>query len=201
MSFGRSHLFVLAALTLAAGCKKPAVDTGPKGPVGITHPELPCAEGTIGLGAPPPEGNEIYCARVYPDGKITRQGPAIEWYSASRKKAQGAYMEDKKSGPWQVWHPNGAVQEQGSYVAGNKEGPWVAFHANGERASEGEFIGGNEAGTWTFWSEDGLTRTEGKYDNFGQRTGTWVDHSADDKPLRERNYRNGRLINQREYDN
>ncbi|MCB9675356.1 MAG: hypothetical protein H6737_09585 [Alphaproteobacteria bacterium] len=193
-------LLALALLTLAPACKKAAIDTGPKAPVGISHPDLPCSEGTIGLGTPPPDGLEIYCALWFPDGKVVRMGPAIEWHSAARKKAQGSYADDKRTGPWQYWHPNGVIAEQGSFIAGNKEGPWVAFHENGERASEGEFIGGKEVGAWTFWSEDGLTRTEGKYDSYGLREGTWVDHSADDKPLRERKYRNGRLINQREYD-
>jgi len=190
---------LLLSLTVL-GCKKNAIDTGPRGPVGITHPDLPCAEGTIGLGTPPPEGLEIHCARVHPDGKIIWQGPAIEWHSPSRKKAQGSYVDGKKSGPWQMWHPNNSIMEQGSYIAGNKEGPWVAFHSNGERASEGEYIAGYKVGPWVFWSEDGLTRTEGSFDNYGKRTGIWVDHGADDTPLRERKYRDGRLIFQREID-
>ncbi len=199
MTLSRFSLPLLVALAVV-GCKKAPVDTGPAQPVGIQHPELPCAEGTIGLGAPPPEGNEIYCARVFPDGTTTRQGPAIEWHSATRKKAQGTYMADRKSGPWQMWHPNGAVEAQGSFVAGKKEGRWVTFHTNGERASEGEFIADQPIGMWTYWSDDGLTRTEGKYDNYGNREGKWIDYGADDTPLRERNYRNGRLTNQREYE-
>lgn len=189
----------VSLLILAVACKKAAVDTGPQMPVGIQHPDLPCTNGTIGMGEPPPAGTEIYCARVYPDGRIQRQGPAIMWHSPSRRKAQGAFLDDRKSGAWQMWHPNGAVAGQGSFVADNKEGAWVEFHGNGERASEGDYVGGKETGKWMYWSEDGLTRTEGKYDAYGKRQDSWIDYGADDQPIRERIYRNGRLVNQREY--
>lgn len=191
---------LLAALTLAGACKKAPVDTGPKGPQGISHPDLACAEGTIGLGAAPPDGLEVYCARVFEDGRTVRQGPSIQWHGASRRAAIGSWMDGKRSGNWQTWHPNGSAHEQGNYIAGVREGIWIAFHASGERASEGEYVNGKEHGRWVYWSDDGLTRTEGNFD-LGLREGTWLDHGPDDKPVRERKYRNGRLINQREIEN
>jgi hypothetical protein len=192
--------WTLCATLFLIACKKAPIDSGPTGPVGINHPDLACAEGTIGLGAAPPDGMEVYCARVFEDGRIVRQGPSIQWHSASRRAGTGVWLDGKRSGAWQTWHANGAAHEQGTYIGGMKEGPWIAFHTNSERASEGEFVGGKENGAWTFWSEDGLTRTEGVY-NLGNREGKWIDYGPDDKPVRERNYRNGRLINQREYDN
>lgn len=189
---------LLVAVIGLAGCKKQVVDNGPKQPVGINHPDLDCPPGSIGLGAAPPNGLEIYCARVDPyTNAVTRQGPAITWHSATRRASTGAYSEGKKNGQWVYWAPTGTPEAQGSYSGDKKDGLWTTFHPTGEKASEGSYVGGREEGRWTFWAEDGLSRSEGMYE-YGGRVGKWIDFDADGKPVRERTYRNGRLVTQRE---
>lgn len=189
--------WMLLAVALVA-CKKQVVEQKPTGPVGIQHPDLDCPTGTIGMGEPPPNGREIYCARVDPyTNTVTRQGPAITWHSPTRRASRGTYSEGRKNGPWTYWSPAGSPEKQGSYAGDKMDGLWVTFHGNGEKASEGTYVSGREEGRWTFWAEDGSSRSTGSYE-IGQRVGTWTDFDADDKPLRERTYRNGRLVTQRE---
>jgi hypothetical protein len=191
--------FVLTmALVGAAGCKKQVVDTGPKMPVGITHPDLDCPPGTIGMGAAPPTGTEVYCARVDPyTNTVTRQGPSITWHSGTRRASTGAYNENRKNGQWTYWSPRGTLEQQGSYTADRKDGLWTTFHVNGEKASEGNYVSDREEGNWTFWGEDGLSYSRGEY-RYGGRIGKWIDYDADGNALRERTYRNGSIVTQRE---
>lgn len=190
-------MLLLGAVS-AMGCKKATVETGPKAPVGITHPDLDCPPGTIGMGAAPPTGMEVYCARVDPyTGSATRHGPAIAWHSQTRRASTGAFADGKKSGQWVYWSPAGTPQKQGAYTAGREDGLWTTFHATGDKASEGTFVSGREEGRWTFWGEDGLSRSEGMYE-YGGRVGKWLDYGADGEALRERLYRNGRMVTQRE---
>lgn len=190
--------WMLVLAVAVSGCKKQVVDTGPAGPVGINHPDLDCPTGTIGMGAPPPNGREIHCARVDPyTSTATRQGPAIGWHSPTRRAFTGSYVDGRKNGAWVYWSPAGTPEKQGNYVNDKQDGLWLTFHPNGEKASEGTFVSGREEGRWTFWSEDGLTRSTGSYE-LGGRVGTWMDYGPDDEPTRERTYRRGRLVTQRE---
>ena len=74
---------------------------------------------------------------------------------------------------------------------------WTSYHPSGDRASEGQMVDGKENGRWTYWNNETLSRTEGEY-ILGDRDGIWMDFGPDDRPLRERTYRAGRLVSQRE---
>ena len=162
-----------------------------------SHPDLRCAPGTVAAGAAPPQGWEAWCVKPLATGTSVREGPSIQWHTNEARKAEGSYVADKQHGPWLYWYPTGTPQMQGSFASGVREGVWTSYHADGERASEGLYVDGNEHGTWTYWNTETLTRTEGEY-ILGGRDGAWIDYSADDTGVRERIYRNNRLVSQRE---
>ena len=187
----------LLALALLGACAKPPPPVAAPVDRGIQHPDLPCAEGTVGRGAAPPAGTEIFCARVDSSGTVTRQGPVIAWHSASRRAYAGAYADDQKAGRWTYWHVSGALDEEGSYSADKKDGAWVMYHPNGRKAAEGSFVAGKEEGPWVFYNEDHSRISRGTY-VAGGRDGLWIDYDPQDRPVRERSYRNGRVVTQRE---
>lgn len=161
------------------------------------HPDLQCPPGSMGVGTPPPEGTEVWCEVRLTNGTLVREGPSIQWYANGRKRSEGAYVVDQRHGPWLYWFPTGGPEAQGTYASGVKEGTWTTYAAGGSRASEGQFVGGREHGIWTFWDESGERRTEGEF-VLGARTGRWLDHGPDGTAVRERIYREGRLVSQRE---
>ena len=186
----------LAAFLFLTGCPpKPVTVTGPGWPVG--HPDLQCPAGTAPNGYAPPHGWEVWCEKPLPNGTSLREGPSLTWHANEQRKAEGSYADGRQNGPWLYWFPTGTPESQGSFAMGAKEGVWTTFQANGERSSEGQFVSGAEHGPWTFWNADVLTRTEGSY-VLGNRDGVWLDYGPDDKPVRERIYREGRMITMRE---
>jgi hypothetical protein len=191
----RSKTAPLAVLAmLACGPKAPPESAGPPQPA-IT--EITCPPGTVATGAAPPLGVEVWCDRPMPDGTFVRTGPAIQWHGNGQKKSTGAYLADKREGPWLFWYATGTPEKQGSYANGREDGVWTSYHASGERSSEGQMVDGKENGRWMYWDDETLTRTEGEY-ILGDREGTWIDYGPDDRPLRERIYRGGRLVSQGE---
>ncbi len=185
-----------ALLACIAGCgpkaSNPVIATGAS-----VHPDLQCPPGTLPAGTPPPQGREVWCELRPVGGAPVRQGPSIAWHENGKRAAQGPYLAGKRHGRWTFWHPNGVPAKQGSFAQGLEEGVWTAYHPHGDRASEGEYVGGEEHGPWLYWDVQEPARIEGTW-ALGKRTGRWLDIGPDGRPVRERVYRNGRLVNQQE---
>jgi antitoxin component YwqK of YwqJK toxin-antitoxin module len=184
----------MTLLLSVAGCKKKEVVQPEPEPVPV-HPDLICPDDTDGTGAPPPAGQEVWCQQIQPNGRSIRHGPAIEWHSNEERRATGEYYQGDRHGPWLFWFPTGSPERQGSYTRGVKNGIWTEFHVSGDRKAEGEFVEGSEHGPWVFWEDD--TRTEGTY-VMGAPDGVWLEYTPENLALRERVYRGGRLVSQRE---
>ena len=185
------------ALLISTACKKKTVTEEVAGPVQI-HPDLVCPEGTHGEGFPPPDGNFVYCVLDGMIGTTIKQGPSIEWYPNGQKRSTGDYAADKRAGDWIHWYESGVIEKQGPYINNVADGHWIEFHPSGMQSAEGDRANGREKGLWVYWSDGDNIRTEGHWVS-GQKDGEWTDFSPEGKPLRQRVYRLGRLINQREF--
>ncbi|HHO54404.1 MAG TPA: hypothetical protein ENK18_26915 [Deltaproteobacteria bacterium] len=192
----KSTVFTVLTTLLLAGCGASSRARNDLATLPV-HPDLQCPPGTLGAGTPPPKGTEVWCEMRLATGALVREGPSIQWHPNGRKRAEGSYVADQRHGPWLFWYPTGNPEAQGSYTSGVKEGAWTTYDASGSRTSEGLFIGGQEHGMWTFWDDAGARRTEGEF-VLGARTGRWLDHGPDGIAVRERIYREGRLVSQRE---
>jgi hypothetical protein len=190
------NAFLLLAVLAVVGCKKPVPPPQPEPEPVPLHPDLICPTGTEATGAPPPAGREVWCNKALPTGKSMKQGPMITWHSNEQKASSGEFNADRESGPWLYWYPTGLPEMQGTFTSGVKNGVWTTFHPNGDRQSEGEYVDGREHGAWVYWTEQ-LTRIEGVW-VLGLRDAIWLDYSPEDVAVRERVYRSGRLVSQRE---
>ncbi len=178
------------------GCVKrgdAVVDAGP--PKG--HPDLQCPPGALPEGYGPPTGTSVWCVLALPDGRRVKEGPTIEWHANGARSLDGRFAQDQRVGEWVTFHPTGTPETRGGYTANRKEGVWTTWAATGEKIAEGPFVNGVEHGGWTFWNTDTLTRIEGSF-VLGAKDGRWLDYSPEGKPTRERIFREGRLITQRE---
>jgi antitoxin component YwqK of YwqJK toxin-antitoxin module len=190
-------LFLSLLLINFSGCKKKNTSDLVEGPPPL-HPDLHCPEGTHGEGFPPPSGVLVYCVLDGMSGITMKQGPSIEWFETGQQQAIGDYSGNQKAGDWIFWYETGIIEKQGSFINGNPDGHWIEFHPTGMQSAEGYRVNGREKGLWVYWSEGDNIRTEGHWAN-GQKDGEWTDYSPEGKPLRQRVYRLGRLINQREF--
>jgi hypothetical protein len=179
-----------------AGCAPKPPPAAPSAPAPLFS-EFTCPPGTELAGAAPPVGVEVWCSRPMPDGTKVRSGPSLSWHGNGQKQSQGAYLQDKREGPWLYWYPTGTPERQGSYSNGKPDGVWTSYHPTGDRSSEGQMVDGKENGRWTFWNNESMTRTEGEF-LLGERDGVWMDFGPEDQPVRERSYRTGRLVSQRD---
>jgi hypothetical protein len=192
----RNWLLSGVALVGLAGCPPKTaavVDTGP--PKG--HPDLHCPAGTVPNGYGPPVGREAWCEITLADGHTQKEGPTLSWHENGQRALSGNYAAGMQIGDWVTYYPTGTPESQGQYAGGKKEGVWVTWATSGEKIAEGPFVAGQEHGAWVFWDTATLSRSEGQY-VLGGRDGTWLDISPEGKPTRERIYRGGRLLTQRE---
>jgi antitoxin component YwqK of YwqJK toxin-antitoxin module len=188
---------VLWILACAAACAKQSGTAEVAAAAASPHPDLVCPPPLVPAGLAPPQGWEVWCQVPLPTGTFQRQGPSIAWHSNEQRSAEGTWSAGKKSGTWQYWFPTGQLEKTGNYVNGVEDGVWVNYHPTGQRAGEGQMVDGKENGEWTYWSEDGTTRTVGRW-SLGLRDGVWTDFGAGDEPLREKVFRGGRMVSQKE---
>jgi hypothetical protein len=169
-----------------------AVDTAPP-------PPIACAEGALLLGKSPPFGFAMTCNAQDParPGTWFKQGPAITWHPDGSRASLGQYELDKKHGYWQTWFADGQVETQGTYSHDVPTGVWTAYHATAAKKSEGEYTGGKMEGHWSYWHSNGQLKTEGEMSG-GEYQGVWLEYDETGRALSEREYREGRLIRQRQ---
>lgn len=198
MSASRKYTLLAIGLLLSinTACKKKAPDDLDVEIVNL-HPDLICPEGTHGEGFPPPDGVLIYCVLDGNPGLTIKHGPSIEWYNNGQKKETGEYLSNQRFGEWTSLYESGIIARQGYYKNDVEDGRWVEFHPSGLQSAEGSRVNGRESGQWIYWADGDNTRTQGSWSN-GQQDGNWTDFAGDGTPVRQRVYRMGRLINQRE---
>ncbi|MEN0063426.1 MAG: hypothetical protein AAGA48_14840 [Myxococcota bacterium] len=192
MATSRGVVWLLGGL--AIGCAKPVPPTEVRqAPV---HPDLQCPAGTVAAGLAPPQGHEAWCEKPVQVGPVLRVGPSLTWHTNGEKASQGSWEAGLRTGPWLFWHPNAQLSEQGAYSADEKQGIWTTYDSSGRRTAEGSFVAGSRDGDWIFWDPSAQTRTEGRYE-LGEREGKWVEFDPEGRPVRERDFRDDRMLNVR----
>jgi uncharacterized protein len=110
---------------------------------------------------------------LYPDGKI---------------KAEGAYVNNLRSGKWIFYYYNGQKEQEGNYLRGNYEGTWRWYHSNGELWREEMYFNGREDGEFAEYDSLGNIVAQGNYIN-GEKEGFWRLVVGDH--IEEGNYQSG----------
>jgi len=145
------------------------------------------------------EEGKIISGEVYKDGVLLaegitdekgyKQGKWKEFYPSGQLKAEGEYLNDRKSGPWRFFHLNGKDEQIGQYTKdGKPTGDWKWFYENGNILREESFIKGNPEGLMIEYSDSGKIITKGNYTD-GLREGEWLEIDGDEKSVGV--YRNG----------
>lgn len=139
-------------------------------------------------------GGEVYkdgilLAEGITDEKGYKQGKWKEYYPTGQLKAEGEYLNDRKSGPWLFYHQNGKVEQTGQYTKeGKPTGDWKWYYDSGNILREESFIKGKAEGLMTEFSDSGKVITKGLFTE-GLKEGDWLEIDGDEKSSGI--YRNG----------
>jgi hypothetical protein len=188
-----SRAMVIIAIVLGGCGRKPIVTTAAL--AYQQYADLACAEERYG-GAPPPTSQEVFCVADHL-GSPVRSGDAIRYYPTGEVLARGRYVNNEAVGEWTFWHRDGALKRRETWVAGVANGEWSEYHPNGTMSANGTVQKGQRVGLWTFYDPEGHRFLEGEY-TLGKEDGVWREYGPDGAPLRERVYRQGRLLRQSE---
>jgi hypothetical protein len=191
------HAWVLVALVLVAGCKRREMEGFDDHTADEVQTLLGCPPGTDEIGGLPPSGLDLWCARTDETGVRLRHGPARAWWPDGRPKEAGAYADDQRTGHWWFWDADGRLLKEGDFRDGRETGWWMVYRPDGTVSEEGPMMDGGREGVWTVYDAKTGIPIEGPW-VAGEKDGLWVEYDADGKPLREREYRRGRLVSQRE---
>lgn len=88
----------------------------------------PCPPGSERRGAPPPEGESVWCE----DAEGRRQGPYLKWRSGGALWVKGQYEDRRQEGWWRIWSEEGRLISEREYRGGRK----VARRRHGDEATE-----------------------------------------------------------------
>ncbi|NOQ26000.1 MAG: hypothetical protein GQ564_11610 [Bacteroidales bacterium] len=128
------------------------------------------------------------------------KGDWIYYYENGKKKAQGSFINGKKTGEWKYFYSNGRIQQIGSYTGGKLRGIWNWYYETGELLKEeyfiygqidgeaieydklgniiskGNYIEGNQEGEWNYIIGD--HKYIGKY-VYNEKDGEWISYYID----------------------
>jgi antitoxin component YwqK of YwqJK toxin-antitoxin module len=135
--------------------------------------DLSCPPGASLLGAGPPGGSEVWCARPDVAGKPVRQGPSRAYYDDGSIRVEAIWKDGRLDGAFVEYHRGGVVAQRGAYRDGERQGPWVFNYASGTREEEIEFDRGRRNGRFTSYHPNGRKKTEGRF-CFGLQCGRWT---------------------------
>ncbi|HMV67324.1 MAG TPA: hypothetical protein PKA64_10770 [Myxococcota bacterium] len=156
----------------------------------------PCPDGGVLLGAAPPSGTDLWCALPGTSTDWVRHGPEWTWYTQGARHTVGAWDHGRRTGHAWTWREDGTLATLGEYADGEAAGYWMHLDPSGLVVAEGSMAAGEREGTWIL-REPGGGWSEGAYVR-GQADDRWVEHAPDGAELRERIWRAGRMVSQRE---
>ena len=129
-----------------------------------------CPPGTRAVGEPPPEGQEVSCAKVADgkvvvdaDGKPVKEGPFVLFRPDGSKMMQGSYRDGKQDGEWTLWYENGVKQSLDHYRNGLQNGDHSGWYPDGKIAAMGKYRDGKREGAWKRWDPQGFRNWEEIY--------------------------------------
>src|SRR5215469_13463917 len=119
------------------------------------QPPPSCPPGHTLMGAPPPEGQEVWC-QANIDGKPVKDGLFIVYNADGSRMLQGDYRNGEQDGEWTIWYENGQRSSIDHYSNGVQDGLHISWYANGAKALSGTYRNGKRDGVWTSWDPGGL---------------------------------------------
>jgi antitoxin component YwqK of YwqJK toxin-antitoxin module len=85
----------------------------------------------------------------YKDDK--KNGGFNEFWDGKRK-TEGAFIDDKKTGYWKMYYNTGQLAIEGAFANDKPDGQWKFYSREGQLQKEGKYKAGKEDGLWVFYT-------------------------------------------------
>jgi uncharacterized protein len=133
---------------------------------------------------------KFYASKIYDNGVLIGEGQTDslgqyqgywkEFYPTGELRAEGSYINSKRSGVWKYYQREGKLEQTGTYKNGKPNGPWKWFYESGNLLREENYVNGQEDGYSTEYADSGSTIAKGDY-VMGYKQGPWIEYSGDVK--------------------
>jgi antitoxin component YwqK of YwqJK toxin-antitoxin module len=99
-------------------------------------------------------------------------------YSDGKTRAEGNYIDNRRSGLWKFYNTSGKVEQTGYYNNGRPDGLWKWYYDNGAILREEEYFQGQRDGAYIEYSPTGDIIGQGQYSD-GEKNGDWESKIGD----------------------
>jgi len=140
--------------------------------------QLRCPPGAQLVGAPPPKGTSMYCAKRSGLGSEKKEGPYRKWDGSGTLRFEANFLDDQLDGPATSFSPDGEKVELREYRHGIPNGRFIKWNKNGEKLIEGGYSNGKKSGYFRFWDKHGTPVSEGVLQD-EVKAGAWIFYSRD----------------------
>lgn len=121
---------------------------------------------------------DIKLAEGIIDSLAREQGLWKFFFETGELKAEGNYLDGKKTDEWKYFFRNGQLEQVGSYKRDVPFGKWTWSHENGKLHREEYYKNGVEDGNSVEYDRLGYLVSSGKYVD-GKRVGEWFYYVGD----------------------
>jgi hypothetical protein len=123
----------------------------------------PCPEGATLMGAAPPQGQEVWCAKLDAAGRPVKHGRFTLYWPNGNKMIEGDYRDARQDGLWTSFYTDGQRSSLDEYHDGVLQGRHVGWYSNGRESEEGQYRDGKKEGRWHKWDPGGLRNWDEEY--------------------------------------
>ena len=151
---------------------------------------------------------------IYNNGELI--GEFTYWYENGNTKAKGTYVHGSLDGKYSAWTIEGNKLYEKSFESGQLHGISISWYENGNKETMTNYENGLKVGAFTDWFENGQMRQEGKFTNdefflstrwnkeggilIKDGNGKWEAKDSKGKKLWAKEYKDGRLVSDWEYE-
>lgn len=132
------------------------------------------------------EGGQVKAKISYRQGSDTAS--AVLFDPLGGKMAEGAYVDEQRTGKWLFYKGNSKVSEE-SYLNGVKQGISRTFYPTGEVLEESEWHNGQQMGNYRVFFKDGKPYMQCKFAD-GKRNGLCLSYYPNGRVEMEAHYLN-----------
>ena len=88
----------------------------------------------------------------------------IQYYPNGKKKLEGSYKNNERSGLWTFWFENGNIWSKGTFKNGKSHGEFNVYQEDGSLFYHARYKKGSPHGKWTFYDNKGEKSMEVIYE-------------------------------------
>lgn len=112
------------------------------------------------------------------DEQGRRKGAWKDFYPGGELRAEGSYLNNRKSGTWTYYYQSRRIEQKGKFERGRYHGRWMWYYPNGNTWREESYFNGREDGQFTEYDQGGNILSSGDYIS-GEKEGEWTYQVGD----------------------